>query len=386
MPQSVRGGEAVVEALDVKGIWDLGLNGKGSRVAVIDTGINPAEVSGAPPVWERDFTRGDDPRDQLPTHGSRVAACIRCIAPDCDLFNAKVYRAGQRLTKAKVAEAVATLANVGVDVINISLDLAAGRCDPTFRPVLGSLGSALMVSNELDRSSACELCLSCWDAAKQGIAVVAAAGNRWGKRMQCPARCPGALGVEATWTSPEERHYFWSSRSWVRRLWEYKILGNVGRWFGTSFSAAYTSGEIALLLPFTRERGWLEARNRIIEKSPRKTLTAVEMLRRLTFHPARRLEGDVRELEHQERPNPESERSVILALARGHLHKTPAGQASAIDALRPIDPSSVSGAHRSEVVQYLSVLNQHVDALGADAAAYMASQDLPQLIHQWGAT
>lgn len=387
MTRFVQGGEAVIEALDVKAIWDLGLRGKGARVAVVDTGIDPQRVNGAPPVWERDFTGENNPRDQPPRHGSEVAACVRCIAPECDLINAKVHRPGRFPTKSKVAEAVRTLADVGVDVINISLDFDAGTCAPMFRPTMRSLHGAILVSKELDRSTTCDLCLACWDAVNQGIAVVVAAGNRWGKPIQCPGRSPGAVTAVAAWTSPEEKQYFWSSRSWIRRVWEWRILGNVGRKFGTSFSAAFTAGEIALLLPLAREYTWLDARNRIVGKSPtRGTTKAIEMLRRLIFRATGEIVETASESENQEWRSRENERTVILALALGRLYNDLAGHAKAINELMPIDPSSVSGTHRLEVFQYLSMLNQQVDALEADPAEFMRSQGLPELLRRWGTT
>jgi subtilisin family serine protease len=380
----VKDGEAVVEALDVRGIWALGLRGNGARVAVVDTGINPQHVGGAPPVWERDFTGENDPRDEPSMHGSRVAACIRCVAPECDLINAKVYRRDRYPTKSNVAEAVGILVGLGVDVINISLDFDPDRCYPVFGPTLGIVGGALVVSQELDRGSACELCLACWDAVNRGIAVVAAAGNRWGKPMGCPARSPGAVSVVATWTS-EQEHYFWSSRSWIRRVWEWRIRGHVGREFGTSFSAGYTSGEIAIMLPIAREYPWLDARNRIVGTSSRGTLTAVEMLRRLMFRATDQRPEDPAESKHLPRSR-DNERSVVLALARGRLDSTPAGHASAISALRPIDPSSVSGAHRLEVFRYLTGLKQQVETLETDGAEFIVSQGLSAVLRRWSTT
>jgi Protein of unknown function (DUF2442) len=95
-------------------------------------------------------------------------------------LNAKVIPRGQPATKSEVPRAVRDLRDVGVDIINISLDFDAEECNPTLVPALGKFAEALLVTKELDRDTACDLCLACWDVAESGVAIVAAAGNRWG--------------------------------------------------------------------------------------------------------------------------------------------------------------------------------------------------------------
>lgn len=387
MIRFVSGGEAVIEALDTNSIRDLGLHGSGARVAVIDTGINSAELDGARPVWRRDFVGANAVTESWREHGTQVANCIRLIAPDCELLDAAVVHPRVTPTKTKAAEAVMAACEAGANVVNISLDFDADGCEPTFGPRMvkwPELPGVIVLENQLNRDTACELCLACWDAVNKGVAVIVAAGNRWGKRTQCPGRAPGVLTVEARWSSPAEYRYFWSSRSWLRRIWEWRIWGNVGRKFGTSFSAGYTTGEIALLLPFVRRHGWLDARDRIIGAGRfRRNLTTPEMLRRLVFE----YEYDLKTVISSDLlPNTESKRAVILALAFSALYQNLAGQLRTLDFLRQADPKSLPTEYRTEVVHYLSRLVKQLESLPAEARILFKDQELAALRTEWTVT
>lgn len=384
-------GEEVLRVLQIQDLWKMGLEGISVQVAIVDTGLNSSEIEGASPVLEVDFTGEDDTRDRKPHHGTRVANCVRLIAPKCELINAKVIPRTGSGSKAVAAKAVNYLGTNGADVINISLDFNADGCNPTFRPVIESLDGALHTRDELDRSTACVLCLACWDVAVSGVPVIVAAGNRWGKVIQCPARAPGVLYVTPTWLSPAERDYFWSSRFWLRRWWEWRISGSVGRNFGTSFSSAYTSGEIALLMPYIRSIGWLEARERISAPGSKSTTTAMEMYQRLIAdHPATLRRHSVGNasliqitLEKHGARNSISEARVVEALDLAFEHSYMSAHAKAIEELGEVDPISVSRAHRSRVCDYLSSLHDAVKAMDSDTRSFLLEVGLPNQERRW---
>ncbi|CAL9423062.1 hypothetical protein SUDANB95_01885 [Actinosynnema sp. ALI-1.44] len=111
--------------------WRAGHTGKGSTVAVIDTGIDTTHPDLAGKVVEqRDFTGGDDP-DDLVGHGTHVASTIagsgaksggkyKGVAPDATLLNAKVC-ATNSCSESAILAGMHWAAESGAHVVNISL-------------------------------------------------------------------------------------------------------------------------------------------------------------------------------------------------------------------------------------------------------------------------
>ena len=85
------------------------------------------------------------------------------------------------------------------------------------------------------------------EAVQKGITVVAAAGNRGpdSGTLTCPGLAEEALTTVATMTKKEMD--WWKSLPTFRKTW-YKWSGQYGKIYGTSFSAAWASGLVVLLL------------------------------------------------------------------------------------------------------------------------------------------
>ena len=95
--------------------------------------------------------------------------------------------------------------------------------------------------------SPCDLCSAVNEAVQRGIVVVAAGGNLGPEpgSLTCPGRARGALTVVSTWTKNEKD--WWDSQGRFKKWWWKDFTGEFGKAYGTSFSAAWVSGGVALL-------------------------------------------------------------------------------------------------------------------------------------------
>jgi subtilisin family serine protease len=106
-----------------------GATGKGVRVCILDSGIE----SGHPQVGEVQgavaFHRGeedeivcvDDTEGDLCGHGTACAGIVRSLAPECDLYSARVLGAGFKGSGPVLLEGLRWAVEEGFDVINMSL-------------------------------------------------------------------------------------------------------------------------------------------------------------------------------------------------------------------------------------------------------------------------
>jgi len=144
-------------------VWGLGATGKGVRIAIVDTGIDPNHPDLGGRVAESvDFT-GEGPRDGH-GHGTHVAGIAagsgaasggqyRGVAPEATLYAGKVLRADGGGATSTVIAGLEWAADQQVQVVNLSLG-SAGSSDGT---------DAL--------STACDTLMA------HGIVVCVAAGN-----------------------------------------------------------------------------------------------------------------------------------------------------------------------------------------------------------------
>jgi len=118
--------------------------GKGVRVAVIDSGINPQHshvrhVAGGTHISLRDdgtLNFDDDWRD-LMGHGTAIAGVLRAKAPDCELYSVRVFEKSLQTHAEIVAAAIRWAADHHMQVANCSLgtgniehrDLLQEACD-----------------------------------------------------------------------------------------------------------------------------------------------------------------------------------------------------------------------------------------------------------------
>jgi hypothetical protein len=164
--------------------------GKGVRVAVLDSGVNPRhshvrEVAGGVHVrWHEDGGLEFDPdyRDLL-GHGTAVAGVIRAKAPEVELYAVRVFDRELRTHAAVVAAAIRWAVEHGVHVVNISLgtereqhrELLQEACDEASRR-----GVILVAASEGNERE--------WFPASFANVIAVAGDERcaWDEHFYCP--------------------------------------------------------------------------------------------------------------------------------------------------------------------------------------------------------
>lgn len=162
--------------------WRHGITGKGVKVAVVDTGIDPRHPDLHNRIAQvKDFT-SEGPADTN-GHGTHVAGIIggagaryRGVAPECLIYSAKVLGADGTGLMSDVMAGLDWAVQQGVQVVNLSL----GSDGPTD----GTDGLAFI----------------CNAAVEQGVVICAAAGNAGPTTgiMGSPAGAKGVITVGAT--------------------------------------------------------------------------------------------------------------------------------------------------------------------------------------------
>lgn len=120
-------------------VWQAGFTGKGIKVAIVDTGIDPTHPDFTGRIVDtKDFTgQGVDNHG----HGSHVAGIIggtgaasggkyKGVAPECNYYIAKVLRGDGSGSTSDVMAGVEWAVQQGAQVINLSLG-SDGACDGT---------------------------------------------------------------------------------------------------------------------------------------------------------------------------------------------------------------------------------------------------------------
>ncbi len=144
-------------------VWQAGVTGKGIKVGIVDTGIDPNHPDFAGRIAQMTDYTGQGPNDNH-GHGTHVAGIIggsgaasggkyKGVAPECSYYTAKVLRGDGSGNTSDVMAGVEWAVQQGVQVINLSLG-SDGACDGT------------------DALSA-----TCDAAMDKGVVVCVAAGN-----------------------------------------------------------------------------------------------------------------------------------------------------------------------------------------------------------------
>ncbi len=157
--------------------------GRGLRVAVIDSGVNPrhphiTSVAGGVSILGPDEIEDDSFLDVL-GHGTAVMAAVQDFAPEAQYFAVKVFQNSLRTTTPALLAAIEWAIAKKVDVINLSLGTLNFECESRFR---------MLVEN----------------AAAHRIILVSA--REAGGRACLPGSLPGVIGVKVDWDCPRTRY------------------------------------------------------------------------------------------------------------------------------------------------------------------------------------
>jgi hypothetical protein len=220
--------------------------GAGIVVAVIDTGVQLNHPILAPRLTTAriDFVDGDGAPDDMFSggtdygagHGTHVAGIIHLVAPQANIMPIRVLDTDGQGYSFTVAEAILFAAENGADVINLSLGM------PYESDFLEDIIE---------------------DVTKEGIIVVAAAGNLNSTQQQYPAASECVLGVTAV-DAERVKADFASYGNWVRLsapgvgIYSTLPVDGFGSWNGTSMAAPFASGQAALLLSLNAQLNVLQ--------------------------------------------------------------------------------------------------------------------------------
>jgi subtilisin family serine protease len=196
-----------LQAIQAPAAWELGVTGKGVRVAVIDTGImtkHPDLVRNLNLDLSKSLVPGETvefiPEWTTSSHATMVAGIIAAaddglgitgVAPDAELVAIKVLSDRFHITRLSWwIEAILYAAEIDADVANLSLAFLSSHPEPDWWETTDVAYSVAVRAVNF--------------AMQQGTLVVAAAGNNandWdgaGKWLQFPRDLPGVIGVAAT--------------------------------------------------------------------------------------------------------------------------------------------------------------------------------------------
>lgn len=193
-----------------------GFTGKGVRVAVLDSGIDPKHPYLT--VAENDSTCGE-PADTPGQHGTHCAGSIashddvfRGIAPDVTLLNVKVLKANGTGTSTSVVQGLQRAVEMNADVISMSLGF---NHLPSWSE--GGHGWTCTATNK------CVMCTAVDNAVALGHVVCVAAGNdhlraqalrdqgesaSFDTELGCPGQAKGAITVGALSKKTFQPAYF----------------------------------------------------------------------------------------------------------------------------------------------------------------------------------
>lgn len=236
-----------------------GHRGVGQTLAILDSGID-ASLGIKPSKRSRNFNDDANPNDVTDKigHGSIIANIIKDIAPDCELI---VHKVGDKnpVSEWDVLHALTDCADA--DIVNLSLafSMSSESCRKCGRS-----------ENHSSRSIIFQLFLEDLAKNQSDTVFVAAAGNRGVDKLDFPARYSNVLavgGLDSSGSRPAysnfgnsghgsttHRNLFFapgggngeSVASIIPKIQSGVVLPPLIPNEGTSFSAAYVSGMLAL--------------------------------------------------------------------------------------------------------------------------------------------
>ncbi len=265
--------------------------GDGVLIAVLDTGADlthPALQGRVVPGW--DYVDDDpDPSEEAPGipdesghvdtafgHGTFVSGVTAMVAPDARIMPERVLDSNGRGNIFTVAQAVLDATAAGADVINLSFGMPKQQMSKLLDEAIKS-------------------------ARKQGVVVVAAAGNTSSDKQQYPAAQPEVLSVAALDSDGNDLAPFSGWGDWIDVAAPGDNVagpipgGHYAWWRGTSVAAPIVAGQVALLQAIAMKAGPAKATSATkmfdavtrtsdkIEEKRRVHSGAIDVLGSLTF-------------------------------------------------------------------------------------------------------
>jgi subtilisin family serine protease len=213
-----------------------GRTGRGVRVTVVDSGVNPGHphvggLAGARALDDRGRPH-PDPLDRL-GHGTAVTAAIHERAPGAEIQVLKVFHDTLSTTILTLLEALGQAVDDGARIVNLSLGTVRAEHAPLLEELVGRAR----------------------DAGTLLVSARGADGNEW-----YPGVLPGSVGVELDWSCPREALRVGGGGTFLASGYPRPIPGvhperNLK---GVSFAVANVSGILARLLEGRPEVGRVE--------------------------------------------------------------------------------------------------------------------------------
>lgn len=237
-----------LKAINAPHAWKS-TKGEGVKVMVIDTGmdVNHPELKGKLKFGMNMITKKQDISDTY-GHGTHVAGLIAGkktgVAPNVDLYVAKVLDEKGDGTMASVMDGITLAMNFEVDILCMSLGIRGGL--------------PLHLEQRIH------------DAYGKGITIVCAVGNMGLPEPDYPAFMPEVIGVGGVDT--ELQHLDFSNRGEgvdvtapALDVFSSFKEGKYALMSGTSMASPLVAGAIALLISHNRKKG-IELTNKEIKK------------------------------------------------------------------------------------------------------------------------
>ena len=154
---------------------EFGLTGENIKVCILDTGVNSdiVDIAGG-----YDFVNDDPIPDDRHGHGTQIASIIKTIAPDCELYVAKVIDSDGTGFESDVLEGLMWCIDQNPDIISFSI------------------GSTETCNGFCDNNLVTNMCNNAWK--NNSIFVTAAAGNNGDIGLVSPACAKNVFSVGST--------------------------------------------------------------------------------------------------------------------------------------------------------------------------------------------